>query len=1375
MTVPDSQIVAVRFRVRTSYDVKKQSCVELKNGTLFQGDKPYPNGLHDAHLGTTDSGWDCETCYGDKRHCPGHYGHLILRTNVLLPQFITQAYNILKNVCYECGRYTGNKKDCSYCSAKQPTYSRTPSNPFVFNIDYDGVRKKKLYPIHLYHIFSRIIPDDIPLIGYPASFQPISIVPNILTISPNSIRPDAKILTSNKHNSNDMTILIRHVIDVNNKINTDITPDTDITSDISDQIMDLCISVYEMIRGPYQRGSTQSTSKTYPGAPLNKIQSKKGDIRRRIMGKQVENEGRAIIVCNTRLENDQIGIPKYIARSLKRKVVVCDYNYEECLTYYLNGSTTYPGASHLIRGGLKKYTDIVNKTSPLQIGDILFRDIIDNDTVTYNRQPSLEITSITSMHVIVTENSVFEMNVSACSLFNADFDGDAMVVSAPLSHGTEFETRLLLGLARNIVTAENTTIKISETLDSIIGLSELTRNDTRFIPYHYMNLIANLPGIPDYVYKDVYYGRESITAYLRYNRLHINFNRIASIGQQLYRDFINIPDDDVVVKIHKGELQCGVLDKNSIGEGVKYNIFHTIFNQYGYRETQNASYYMQQLGLHYIRNCRAFSVSFRDFYVNDVCRREIMELLRAPIDNSNVLWQNALSGLLIPPFGQTLDQYYETLQMNNLETNDYIFKVLLSHIGPHNRLFKSIATGAKGKIFNLKNILSNVGQLVVGGTRIKRNFSYGRTSPYLPRFDESARARGFVPESYAIGLSPLCFIYHTEDSRESIVRKALQTATAGTRQRKDMKSMDAFIVTYTLRVESDTRILQFLYGYDGFILNLNEQDDNRLFTPSLTDKTFRDEFHADNLGKNKPPADMQKLFDTDYQELLDLRRRHMHRYLKSNKVNFPFNISNIISSLSVDDIKAVPLDPFAAYDTIKSYTRDLVYIYRNSMHKQLQTRLPPHFEYGIREIVLYIRSYMNLSVIIRNRIDNKRLKLILDVIELKLTRALMTPGTPIGSRTPMCVNRVMTQEILDSHHRSGAGQSRSFVEKVNEIFTCRNTCNDSTASMRIYLTDDVQCDNHFAKMMAYGLEMLLLDDVVASYQLIVEPYDPKRPDIANFESVISTRPTGSLLDICYVLYIDKLKMIIKNISAEQIYTVLSQTYPNIYVIYTSRVDEPFYFKIYLYTSIIESIKRIDLNLFISVLRDSILKTLIKGMRNITSACVQEESLSFVSDDGSVASKKIYCIQTAGTNLREILLYDKVDKLRTYSDSLSEMKDIYGIYATRYIIHTELTNNLSLDQKHFTLYADLITCTGTCTSMDRYGNKARRSNLLSQITESSPITLITNAAINHTYVPIERLSDALLFGQTPKVGTNYMEIALDTDVFKASSTNLLDQI
>ena len=53
---------------------------------------PAENGLNDPRMGITMHGLVCQTCFGDIKQCPGHFGHMKLAETVYHPEFLVKVY-----------------------------------------------------------------------------------------------------------------------------------------------------------------------------------------------------------------------------------------------------------------------------------------------------------------------------------------------------------------------------------------------------------------------------------------------------------------------------------------------------------------------------------------------------------------------------------------------------------------------------------------------------------------------------------------------------------------------------------------------------------------------------------------------------------------------------------------------------------------------------------------------------------------------------------------------------------------------------------------------------------------------------------------------------------------------------------------------------------------------------------------------------------------------------------------------------------------------------------------------------------------------------------------------------------------------------------
>lgn len=66
----------------------------------------------------------------------------------------------------------------------------------------------------------------------------------------------------------------------------------------------------------------------------------------------------------------------------------------------------------------------------VNLGDKYERMVQEGDYVSFNRPPSLLPTYMAGFRIRITDDNIdtIQMNILACSLVNADFDGDAMCV-----------------------------------------------------------------------------------------------------------------------------------------------------------------------------------------------------------------------------------------------------------------------------------------------------------------------------------------------------------------------------------------------------------------------------------------------------------------------------------------------------------------------------------------------------------------------------------------------------------------------------------------------------------------------------------------------------------------------------------------------------------------------------------------------------------------------------------------------------------------------------------------------------------------------------------------------------------------------------------
>ena len=184
------------------------------------------------------------------------------------------------------------------------------------------------------------------------------------------------------------------------------------------------------------------------------LRGKKGRFRRNLLGKRVDYSGRAVIIPDTNLGVEQVGLPKLLALEIFKPFVV-----QKLIAQGF--AATIKDAKDLIEG----YDD--------RIWDIL-EEVIKNRTVLLNRPPTLHKYNIQAYYPVLVEGEAVRLNQLVAAGYNADFDGDQMSIFVVLSDEALQETKdSMLARSNLIKVADGATI-VGLKMDSVFGLYYLT-------------------------------------------------------------------------------------------------------------------------------------------------------------------------------------------------------------------------------------------------------------------------------------------------------------------------------------------------------------------------------------------------------------------------------------------------------------------------------------------------------------------------------------------------------------------------------------------------------------------------------------------------------------------------------------------------------------------------------------------------------------------------------------------------------------------------------------------------------------------------------------------------------------------------------------
>ena len=496
--------------------------------------------------------------------------------------------------------------------------------------------------------------------------------------------------------------------------------------------------------------------------------------------------------------------------------------------------------------GVNKYTDLQGRdfrindnnyrgvAAKLEVGFTIERQLIDGDVVLFNRQPSLHRMSMMAHRVKIMEGKTFRFNLCVCPPYNADFDGDEMNLHVLQSEEARAEARILMQVQENILSPRYGGPIIGGIHDHITGIYFLTHGNPRFSKQEAMNILTKLDDIEipepmvDEDGKEYWTGRQLFSIVLP-DDLNLTYKaRICKGGKRGCEGGCkkeNCPNDAYVV-IRNGELVCGTIDVNGIGNSKGLILEHIArdyrsekydsFNN-GIRENRAAKFINQvtRLALGSIMN-HGFSTGIDDEDISEESKRQIAINNEEKVEKVDQLVQSYLNGTLAQRPGQSLKDTLEASAQEVLEeARMRTGEIAGNQLGMTNPAVIMAKIGARGNMLNLSQMAGCVGQQTVRGDRLDRGYR-NRTLPHFKKKDLGAFARGFVANSYKSGLSPTEFFFHAMGGREGLVDTAVRTSRSGYMQRRLISALEDLKLTEDGSVRNTANtIIQFEYGEDG--------------------------------------------------------------------------------------------------------------------------------------------------------------------------------------------------------------------------------------------------------------------------------------------------------------------------------------------------------------------------------------------------------------------------------------------------------------------------------------------------------------------------------------------------------------------------------
>jgi DNA-directed RNA polymerase II subunit RPB1 len=1455
-----SAVQTVGFRLAGDAENARRSCAEITSAEMFGPDGlPTAGGVYDMRLGTTDHSFLCLTCASNKKLCPGHRGHLALRAGVVQPIGIPEIRRWLRVVCFGCGAIVVDldkyahvppgrrlveaampdtaRRVCARCSAVHPKVTKDDEDHFTFWAESSPAeeraprgapkapptRRDKLYPDAIRAIFERVSDQSVAALGRAPDAHPRRLILRVISVPPNTIRPGVKSFGGGGSSYHDSTNMLQHLVRRNTLLPERLPdamgplgPGGPVEGELDRALQNLQQTYYDMILGSSSTSVTQGNSGRRAlvvgvrpvHSFLRNLPRKEGRVRANLLGKRVFYISRSTISGCMYLRVDEVGIPREFARTLQVKEVVQEYNRDWLMPFFLNGRRQYPGCTHLVRRATGEVHDVAGlRDLRLEVGDVLYRDVVNGDAAFFNRAPTLERSSIGVHRVVVIQDPsihTFQMNVLACEWYNADFDGDQMNLWVAREPGARAEATIMSPVANWFISTKTSGPVNGEVQDSTVGAYELTRDAVRVDKYHAMALFAGAgiepPRFDAYPPGHVFTGRD--IASLLFETTPVNYTKAPSSYSEVYAPYIPYDRSETLTVLERGRLVRGVLDKRSIGSKASGGIFHLISREYGPQRALDMIYALQQVSLQFLLY-RGFTVGTADLLPTPAALEQIHALVASVGLESRVITDRLLRGEIVPPIDSTIHEFYERLQLNALKMPEAeVLRWILGTIRPDsNGFFRMIAVGSKGNNPNLIHVSGAIGQTEINGERIREQLAFRRTLPYFPRFSTDPAAYGFVANSYMSGMTVFEFIFQAMNGRYDLINKALSTASTGYFMRKGAMNNQSSIVDNARRVVKDTRVVQFLYGEDGLDSRELEKVDFR--TVVLSDAGLAEFASVDvaaAAGAGGGAAAAQAAVDAAVAAIRadrDWFREVFGRVEASNfglgfstEMLMPVNVRRVIEGVFIAAGAGAAAPPFTAAGLEEriARVRDLCervpYALLNEVAERRRVPIPPAYTAAATMLTILIRAELNPRVLAR--LSNEQLSFCIETIRQRYALSLVDYGTAVGLLAAQSISEPLTQYMLDSHHRSVAGgTNKSGLVRVSEIYGACTVAQEQSSAMILPLRDGTSFAA--AVEIANSIEFITPRSFTARYDTLLEPYGalvypPFAGDaawIAEFErSHPLVRPPNDLTNWCFRFSLDKSALVLKAVELELVVRRLRARHPGVFVVHSAEAVPEVVIRIWPRAAQFRGGGSASDDDLARALLDDILDTPIRGIRGIIRAAAEKIGRWRVGAGGSFTREEVLAIATTGTNLYHALLHSAVDTRAAISTSIGDTIELLGLEAGRAKIISEtraFMEDNTPNLRHLFLYADEMCRTGRVTSVERGGLSAREhNNVFLRMAYGSPIQVVTDAALTSAQCRVYGIVAPQMLGGIPQIGTLYNGLILDEE-FIRGNTKSVDRV
>lgn len=364
-------------------------------------------------------------------------------------------------------------------------------------------------------------------------------------------------------------------------------------------------------------------------------------------------------------------------------------------------------------------------------------------------------------------------------------------------------------------------------------------------------------------------------------------------------------------------------------------------------------------------------------------------------------------------------------------------------------------------------------------------------------------------------------------------------------------------------------------------------------------------------------------------------------------------------------------------------------------------------------------------------------------IKKEYINSQVQPGESVGIITGESIGERQTQMTLNTFHSAGLAISTVLtgVPRFSELLNASKDPRSNTCS--IYINNKHNTINNLRDTISNQIRYISFKDIIKSYTIFTEL---EEEDWYNEYSILYDNKFMEYNigikfelnnDYMYLNYIDIL-LVVEKIREYVDCVIYNNNNLHIFVDRNSDYEDLYY----LYEILVPELENIH----------------ISGLKGIN---------DFFYD--KTIDNNWYIISN-GSNLKELLMLDIVDKYNTVSNNMWEIYELFGIEATRQFLIDEFMSVVSSDgtyinERHVKVLVDVMTQHGIITSISRYGMKKDNSGPLAKASFEQSLDNFIKASFFCEEENLNSVSSNILCGKKANIGTGLCELIQDFSYYE----------